>query len=75
MEVLVQMIRQIVDNPDDVKVSESQANRNVVLKVKVHDDDIGKLIGKDGRIINALRQLVRVCGRWETQRVLLELES
>ena len=75
MEVLVQIIKQIVDHPDEVKISESTANRNVVLKVKVHDDDIGKLIGKEGRIINALRQLVRVCGRWETQRVLLELEA
>jgi len=73
MEMLTQIIRHIVDHPEQVAIEEQSSNRGIALMVSVHDDDVGKVIGREGRVINALRQIVRVCGLWPTQRITIDL--
>ena len=74
-ELLTQIIRQIVDHPDEVVVNEVTGERAVVLEIKVAPDDVGKVIGREGRIINALRQIIKAAAGKRDKRVNIELIS
>ncbi len=64
----------LVDNPDDVEITEVEGERGAtVLEVSVHPDDVGKMIGKRGRIIRSLRALARAAGQREGQTILVEV--
>ena len=59
-ELLESMVRELVDSPDDVEITEEEEDdRTVIFKLKVAEDDLGKVIGKKGRTANALRVLMR----------------
>jgi predicted RNA-binding protein YlqC (UPF0109 family) len=58
-ELLRQILRSLVDSPDEVKLEERQVERAIVFDVTVAPDDVGKVIGREGRLINALRTLLR----------------
>ena len=74
-ELLTQIIKQLVDNPEAVTVTEVQSERAVVLEIKVAAEDVGKVIGREGRIINALRQIIKAAAGKTRKRVSLELIS
>ncbi|HES58429.1 MAG TPA: KH domain-containing protein [Firmicutes bacterium] len=74
-ELLTQIIRQIVDSPDEVSVNEVQGERAIVLEIKVAPDDVGKVIGREGRIINSLRQIIKAAAGKQNKRVNIELLS
>jgi predicted RNA-binding protein YlqC (UPF0109 family) len=57
-EALEHLVRGIVTYPDDVRVSERNLRRGNVLEVRVHPDDLGKVIGRGGRTARALRTVV-----------------
>ena len=59
-DFILQTVQYITDNPDDVAVQETQAEDVTVYNLSVNKADMGKVIGKSGRIIKALRDLVRV---------------
>ena len=61
-EALEHLVKGIVDNPDDVQVSARTLRRGSVLEVRVHPDDLGKVIGRDGRTARALRTVVGAIG-------------
>jgi uncharacterized protein len=64
----------LLDNPDDLQVEEMEGERGeIILEVSVHPDDMGKLIGKRGRTIQALRALARSASQREGQSVLVEV--
>ncbi len=65
--------RQLVDHPDDVRVETVDEDRQVVLNLHVHDDDIGKVIGKHGRTAKALRTLIKAAGSLEDRNVTVEI--
>ena len=65
--------RQLVDHPDDVHVETVDDDRQVVLNLHVHDDDIGKVIGKHGRTAKALRTLIKAAGSLEDRNVTVEI--
>ena len=50
--------KSLVDSPDDVTVTEVQGDRGIVLELRVHPDDMGKVIGKQGRIAKAMRTVI-----------------
>jgi predicted RNA-binding protein YlqC (UPF0109 family) len=54
------LLTHIVDHPDDVRVEEEQDERGSVFVIHVHEEDMGKVIGKGGANIQALRQLARI---------------
>jgi predicted RNA-binding protein YlqC (UPF0109 family) len=58
-ELLEYLARELVDNPDAVQVAESQDDRGVLLQLHVDPEDMGKVIGRGGRIARAIRQVVK----------------
>ncbi|MEX0626767.1 MAG: KH domain-containing protein [Chloroflexota bacterium] len=65
--------RSLVDDPDAVVVEVSEANDEVTLTLKVGEGDMGRIIGRDGRIANAIRSLLRVMGARDGRHVELEI--
>ncbi len=72
-ELLVYLARTLVANPDDVRVERSERDGAVLLELHVAPDDVGKVIGKGGRIARSLRTLVRASGAKAGERRLLEI--
>jgi hypothetical protein len=65
--------RSLVDDPDGVVVEMSEADDEVTLTLKVGEGDMGRIIGRDGRIANAIRSLLRVMGARDGRHVELEI--
>ncbi|WP_329311843.1 RNA-binding protein [Streptomyces sp. NBC_01537] len=61
-EVLEHLVKGIVDNPDEVQVASKTLRRGRVLEVRVHPEDLGKVIGRNGRTARALRTVVGALG-------------
>lgn len=71
---LVEIIaRALVSKPDEVSITEETDGRNVVVKLRVADDDIGKVIGKSGRIAKAIRTVVKAAAIKQNIRVTVEI--
>ncbi len=74
MKELVEYIaKSIVNAPDDVVVTEEESEEGITLKLQVADDDKGRVIGKQGRIAEAIRSLIRVKAAKAGTRVSLEI--
>ncbi len=65
--------RSLVDDPDAVVVEMSEADDEITLTLKVGEGDMGRIIGRDGRIANAIRSLLRVMGTRDGRHVELEI--
>jgi uncharacterized protein len=72
-ELLVYLARELVDEPDRVHVDTEERDGALVLVLHVAPDDVGKVIGRQGRIARALRTLVRASAVREGRRVLVEI--
>ena len=72
-ELVEYLARRLVEKPDDVRVEEDEEDGDLVLRLYVDGDDLGRVIGRGGRIARALRTLVRACGAIDDRRVLLEI--
>ncbi len=68
-EALEHLVRGIVDNPDDVSVQDRTNRRGRTLEVRVHPDDLGKVIGRGGRTAKALRTVIGALGNGRSVRV------
>ena len=67
------IVKQIVENPDDVAVERTVDEMGVLITLKVHKDDMGKIIGKNGQTAKSLRILLRVIGSKNNARVNLKI--
>jgi predicted RNA-binding protein YlqC (UPF0109 family) len=75
-EALEHLVRGIVDHPDDVQVASRSLRRGKVLEVRVHPDDLGKVIGRGGRTARALRTVIGSLARGRYVRVdLLDVDE
>jgi predicted RNA-binding protein YlqC (UPF0109 family) len=72
-ELLAYLARELVDDPDAVRVETEERDDALVLLLRVAPEDVGKVIGRQGRIARALRTLVRASAAREHRRVLLEI--
>jgi len=72
-ELLAYLARHLVDDPDAVEVEEVQQEGTTVLRLRVAKDDVGQVIGRQGRIARALRAIVRASGARSHHRVVLEI--
>lgn len=72
-ELLEYLARQLVDEPDEVRVERVDDDDTVVLRLHVAEEDLGKVIGRQGRIARALRTIVRAGSAREQRRVQLEI--
>ncbi|MDP3386261.1 MAG: KH domain-containing protein [Eubacteriales bacterium] len=74
MRELVEYIaKSLVDNPDAVSVNEVEGSQSLVIELKVAPEDMGKIIGKQGRIAKALRTLVKAAATKDNKRVIIEI--
>jgi hypothetical protein len=67
------IVKSLVDTPEDVIVNEIDDNSSVVLEISVSEDDMGRLIGRGGVVINSIRSLLQVAGAKRGKRVTLEI--
>ena len=72
-EMVEYMAKSLVDEPDKVYVEEIRRSGSIVLELRVASDDMGRVIGKGGRVANAMRALLRVAALREGKRVSLEI--
>jgi hypothetical protein len=74
MRDLVEFLaRALVEDPDAVSVEEVEENGDIVLEVSVAEDDLGRVIGRGGRVANALRTIAKAAGARDDQRVIVEI--
>lgn len=75
MKELVEVIaKALVDNPEEVAVTESMKDDEVVLELTVAPSDMGKVIGKQGRIAKAIRSVVKAAASKEDKKVTVEIQ-
>lgn len=72
-ELVLTLARALVNEPDQVEVSETEDERTITLELKVAPDDMGKIIGKQGRIAKAIRTVVKAASTKESKRVVVEI--
>ena len=72
-ELVEYLARRLVDEPDAVRVEEHERDGELVLELHVAKDDVGKVIGRQGRIARALRTVVRAAAARDDRRVMLEI--
>jgi len=74
-EFLESVIKAIVDNPSDVKVTRTIDEMGVLLNLKVNPEDMGKIIGRQGSTAKAIRTILRVIGTKRNARINLKIEE
>ncbi|MEY9092032.1 KH domain-containing protein [Paenibacillus sp. RC84] len=74
-EVITVIAKALVDHPEDVRVNALEGENSVVYELSVHPGDVGKVIGKQGRIAKALRTVVTSAAVKENKRVTVEIMS
>ena len=72
-EVVEVIAKALVDNPDDVVVTEKGSGKNITVELHVAADDMGKVIGKQGRIAKAIRSVVKAASSKENIKVDVEI--
>ncbi len=72
-DLTLQMARAVVSNSDQVRVEEVEGASMIVLELSVDPDDMGRIIGKEGRVANAMRTLLRTSAAKDGKRVNLEI--
>ena len=74
MKELIEFIaRSLVDHPDEIKITEIDGERTIVFELRCHKDDIGKIIGKSGKTVGAIRVLLSTMAAKTNQRAMLEV--
>lgn len=72
-KLLNHIVENLVDNPEDVKINEIVNGKNTKFELKVNNSDMGKVIGKDGRIAQSIRVLLRAAGQKKGNKVELKI--
>jgi predicted RNA-binding protein YlqC (UPF0109 family) len=72
-ELLEEIARALVDNPEDVQVTEVEGEQTTVLELRVRNEDLGKVIGRQGRTARAIRTLLSAAGMKIHKRFVLEI--
>ena len=72
-DLLEYLAKSLVDNPDEVHVEATETDTTVVLELSVAKDDVGKVIGKQGRIARALRTIVKASAVRDGKRAIVEI--
>ncbi len=72
-ELVEEIVKALVDIPEEVNILETGGNKAVIYEVKVDKTDIGKVIGKEGRIANAMRTIISAAAKKQGKRALLQI--
>ncbi|WP_312698830.1 KH domain-containing protein [Sedimentibacter sp.] len=72
-ELVEYIAKSLVDNPDSVTVNEIEGSQSLIIELKVAPEDMGKVIGKQGRIAKAIRTVVKAAATKDNKRVIVEI--
>ena len=72
-ELIEYIAKALVDNPDEVSINEVESERTIIFELKVDKEDVGKIIGRGGRIIKAIRILLNAASAKGEKRAVLEV--
>jgi predicted RNA-binding protein YlqC (UPF0109 family) len=72
-ELLEYIVRVLVDHPNDVRITEVDGERTVIFELRCHPDDVGKVIGKTGKTVGAIRILLNTAAAKQGRRAMLEI--
>ena len=71
-ELVEYIAKSLVDNPEKVDVNEIEGSKSVIIELRVADEDMGKIIGKQGRIAKAIRTVVKASAIKQNKRVVVD---
>jgi hypothetical protein len=74
-ELVEYIVKALVENPESVQITETEGESVIIIEVRVDESDMGKVIGKEGRIANAIRTVAKAAGGKEKKRVNVEFIS
>ncbi|MDP3998169.1 MAG: KH domain-containing protein [bacterium] len=74
-DLLLYLVKSMVDHPEEVEAEEIQKEETTLLSFQVNPSDMGKVIGKQGKIIKALRNVIKILATKEGKRVDIELKE
>jgi len=72
-DLIEYIVKSLVDKPEEVVIGETQGESVIVIEIRVAPEDAGKVIGREGRIINAMRTLAKAAGAKEKKRITVEV--
>jgi predicted RNA-binding protein YlqC (UPF0109 family) len=72
-ELVEYIAKSLVDNPDQVKAKEVEGSQSLIVELSVAPEDMGKVIGKQGRIAKAIRTVVKAAATKDNKRVIVEI--
>jgi predicted RNA-binding protein YlqC (UPF0109 family) len=72
-DLVLQIAKALVDHPEDVRVSEFERANQTLIEINVNSEDVGKIIGKQGRIIKSIRTVVKSCATRDNRKISVEL--
>jgi len=72
-ELLLLLAKALVDHPDQVQVQQVEGQQSVILEIRVAPEDVGKIIGKQGRIIRAIRAVIKAAAAKEGKKAAVEV--
>jgi predicted RNA-binding protein YlqC (UPF0109 family) len=72
-ELIEYIVRALVDHPNDVHLTEVDGEKTIIFELRCHPDDIGKVIGKNGKTVGAIRTLLGTAAARQGRRAMLEV--
>ena len=72
-ELIEYVVKALVDHPDDLRIAEIEGERTIVYELRCHPDDVGKVIGKSGKTVGAIRTLLSTVAARQNRRAMLEV--
>jgi uncharacterized protein len=72
-EMIEYLVKSLADHPDQVTLAENETDDSILFELKISPDDIGKIIGKNGNTINAIRTVLQAAASSQKKRVKLEV--
>ncbi|MCD5410163.1 MAG: KH domain-containing protein [Clostridiales bacterium] len=72
-ELVRVIIEALVDQPDKIEITETEGKQSIIIEIKVAQEDMGKVIGKQGRIAKAMRTVVKSAAMRDNKKVIIEI--
>ncbi len=72
-ELIEYVVKALVDHPEELRIAEIEGERTIVFELRCHPDDVGKVIGKSGKTVGALRTLLSTVASRQNRRAMLEV--
>lgn len=72
-ELIEYVVKALIDHPEDLRIAEIEGERTIVFELRCHPDDVGKVIGKSGKTVGAIRALLSTVAARQNKRAMLEV--